>query len=57
MQTFREIEADYFRQHPDEIDAYIKLILQEYAQHGDTDALLASLQALRDVKGGLSFNK
>jgi len=51
LQTFREIEADYFRQHPDEIDGYITLLFEEYAEHGDTGALLASLRTISQVRG------
>ena len=46
-----EVETEYFRQHPDEIDAYIDEIFEEYAVAGDTAALLASLRIIAKVKG------
>jgi len=49
--TLDEIEAEYFSNHPDEIDAYIDEIFKEYAQDGDTAALLASLRIIAKVKG------
>ena len=54
MRTYRkfsEVEADYFRDHPEEIDGYISLIFEEYAKDGDTGALLSSLRILSRVKG------
>lgn len=46
-----EVETEYFREHPDEIDAYIDEIFAEYAAAGDTAALLASLRIIAKVKG------
>lgn len=46
-----EVETEYFREHPDEIDAYIDEIFEEYAEVGDTAALLASLRIIAKVKG------
>ncbi len=49
--TFDEVEARYFQQHPEEIDAYIECIFDEYAKDNDVGALLASLRILGQVKG------
>lgn len=46
-----EVETEYFRKNPDEIDAYIDEIFEEYAEVGDTAALLASLRIIAKVKG------
>ena len=46
-----EVETEYFRNNPDEIDAYIDEIFEEYAEVGDTAALLASLRVIAKVKG------
>ena len=46
-----EVETEYFREHPDEIDAYIDEIFEEYAAAGDTAALLASLRIIAKIKG------
>lgn len=49
--TFNQVEESYLREHPEEMDDYINLIFDEYAQDGDTGALLASLRVLSRVKG------
>lgn len=49
--SFTDIEESYFRDHPEEMDEYIKLIFEEYAKDGDTGALLSSLRVLSRVKG------
>ncbi len=51
LQTFDDYEEDYFRKHPEEIDDYLKIVFDEYAQDGDTGALLSSLRVLARVKG------
>lgn len=48
---FREVEEDYFRKHPDEIDDYLKEIFDEFAQDGNTPSLLSSLRVVSRVKG------
>ena len=49
--TFNQVEESYFRDHPDEIDDYINLIFEAYAEDGNTGALLSSLRVLSRVKG------
>lgn len=49
--TFGEIEEEYLRHHPEEIDDYITIIFEEYARDHDTGALLASLRRISRVKG------
>jgi probable addiction module antidote protein len=49
--TIREIEEEYLRNHPEEIDEYITVLFDEYAESGDTSALLASLRIVGRVKG------
>lgn len=54
MRTFREIgevEEQYLRDHPDEVDDYINVLFDEYAESGDTAALLSSLRVISRVKG------
>ena len=48
---FTDVEESYFRDHPEEVDDYLNLIFEEYAQDGDTGALLSSLRVLSRVKG------
>jgi len=49
--TLDEVEDDYFRRHPEEMDDYITVIFEEYAKDGNTGALLASLRTVSRVKG------
>lgn len=49
--SFRDVEEDYFHNHPEEIAAYIDEIFDDYAQDGNSAALLASLRVIAKVKG------
>lgn len=49
--TLDEVEEGYLRTHPEELDDYITIIFEEYAQDGDMGALLASLRTVSRVKG------
>lgn len=48
---FDEYKEEYFRQHPEEIDDFVTIIFEEYAQDGDTASLLTSLRTISRVKG------
>jgi HTH-type transcriptional regulator/antitoxin HigA len=49
--TLDQLEEHYFRDHPREIDPYVKEIFADYAEDGDSAALLASLRIIARVKG------
>ncbi len=49
--TIGEVEEEYLRNHPEEIDDYITVLFDEYAENGDTAALLSSLRVVCRVKG------
>jgi probable addiction module antidote protein len=54
MRTFRtigEVEEQYLRDHPEEVDDYINVLFDEYAESSDTAALLSSLRVVSRVKG------
>ncbi|WP_367025684.1 hypothetical protein ABZN20_14370 [Methylococcus sp. ANG] len=54
MSTYRtigEVEEQYLRDHPEEIDDYITVLFDEYAESGDTAALMASLRIVSRIKG------
>lgn len=54
MNTYRtigEIEEEYLRNHPNEMDDYITVLFDEYAESGDAAALLSSLRIVSRVKG------
>jgi len=40
--TLYDVEEEYFRNHPKEIDDYLAIIFEEYAKDGDIGALLLS---------------
>jgi probable addiction module antidote protein len=49
--TFGEVEEEYLRNHPEEIDDYITLLFDEYAESGDASILFASLRLVGRIKG------
>ena len=49
--TLHEISVDYFMQHPDEIDAFLQEIFADYAEDGDSAALLSALRIVARAKG------
>ena len=51
LRTLDNLEEDYFRRHPHEVDVYLSEIFNEYAQDGDSASLLASLRVIAKVKG------
>lgn len=51
LRTLDEVEEEYFREHPEEINIYIEEMFAAYAQDGNTAALLSSLRVVAKVKG------
>ncbi len=49
--TLSEVTEEYLRKHPEEIDSFVSVLFEEYAQDGDTAALLSSLRVVSRVKG------
>jgi DNA-binding phage protein len=49
--TIREVEEEYLRNHLDEIDDYITVLFDDYAESGDTVSLLRSLSVVSRAKG------
>jgi len=49
--TINEVGEQYLRDHPEEVDDYITVLFDEYAESGDTAALLSSLRVVSRVKG------
>ena len=49
--TLEDVTAEYFTQHPEEIDAFLTEAFTDYAQDGDSAALLSSLRIIARVKG------
>jgi probable addiction module antidote protein len=50
-ETLSEITEEYLRNNPEEIDSFISVLFEEYAQDGDTAALLSALRVVCRVKG------
>jgi DNA-binding phage protein len=53
--TFREVEEEYLRNHPEEIDDYITVLFNEYAESSDGNALFASLRLIGHIKGVMAI--
>ena len=49
--TLDEIIEEYLLEHPEEIDSFVSVLFEEYAQDGDTAALLSALRVVSCVKG------
>jgi len=49
--TISEVEEQYLRDHPDEVEDYITVLFDEYAESGDTAILLSSLRVVSRIKG------
>ncbi len=51
MRTFDQVEEEYLRNHPDEIDDYVEVMFEEFYQDENVGALLASLRVVARAKG------
>jgi probable addiction module antidote protein len=51
LRTLDEVSEEYYREHPDEIEGYLKVCFEEYAKDQCTPALLSSLRMVARVKG------
>ena len=49
--SFDTVEEEYYRDHPDEIETYLRVCFEEYAKDQCTPALLSSLRMIARVKG------
>ena len=49
--TLEEVAEEYFTNHPEEIDDFLKESFIEYAIDGDSAALLSQLRVVARVKG------
>lgn len=49
--TLETVTVEYFRQHPDEIDAFVAEIFEDYARDGDSAVLLSALRVVARVRG------
>ena len=49
--TIGEVEEEYLRNHPEEVDDYVNILFDEYAESGDTASLMSSLRVVSRVKG------
>jgi len=49
--TFHEVTAEYFTNNPDEIESFIDVLFEDYAEHGDAAVVLSALRVIARVKG------
>lgn len=49
--TLEEISAEYFSEHPEEINDFLNEIFSEYAEDGDSATLLSALRVIARAKG------
>src|SRR5436853_6098256 len=49
--TLGDVTEEYLRNHPEEVDDYVSILFEEYAQDRDTATLLSSLRIVSRVKG------
>lgn len=49
--SLEQISVEYFQEHPAEIEAFLNEIFADYAQDGDSAALLSALRVIARVKG------
>ena len=49
--TISDIEEECLRNHPEEVDDYINMLFDEYAENNDTASLLSFLRVVSRVKG------
>jgi probable addiction module antidote protein len=49
--TLDQVDEEYYRNHPQEIDGYLSVAFEEYAKDGCTPALLSALRMIARVKG------
>ncbi len=51
FKTLDQYEENYFKERPEEVEAYLEIIFEEYAKDQDLGALLASLRAVSRARG------
>ncbi len=51
FRTLDDLEEDYFSEHPEQIEPYLSEIFEDFAEDGNTAALLSSLRIIARVKG------
>jgi DNA-binding phage protein len=49
--TLEEVTEEYLCEHLEEIGSFVSILFEEYAQDGDTAALLSALECVSHVKG------
>ncbi|MEK6747216.1 MAG: addiction module antidote protein [Pseudomonadota bacterium] len=51
FRKFNEVQEEYYRNHPEEIDDFLTIAFEEHAKDKDTGALLSALRMISRVKG------
>lgn len=48
--TLNEVTVEYYREHPEEVDEFLKVAFEEYALDSDTEALFSALRIASEAK-------
>ena len=51
MRDLNAVSEEYYREHPEEIDTFLEVAFEEYAEDGCLPALLSQLRMIARVKG------
>jgi probable addiction module antidote protein len=49
--TLSEVTENYYLEHPEEIEGFLKITFEEYGKDSDTGALLSALRIISRAKG------
>lgn len=51
LRSVEEVHADYLKAHPDDIDGFLTMAFEDYAQDGDSVVFLTQLRTIARAKG------
>ena len=50
---FRDVVIERFQKNPEEAHAYLRVVLEEFEEDGDTEHLLLALRTVAEAQGGV----
>lgn len=53
LRKWRDILIENLRNNPEEAEAYLEVVLEEFEEDGDAEALLLALRTVAEAKGGV----
>lgn len=51
LRTFQDVTVEYYRNHPEEIDDFLRVTFEEYSTDHDIEALVSALRIVCRAKG------